>query len=435
MRHIFLVLSLFLLVACQGAVEETGSDSAASAAIVAGNGGLEMAAATNTSEEAPASPREPEETEPREAEDYGSAFDGQTRVPRPESTESWTTEPVASDLEHPWAIAFLPDGTMLVTERPGRLRHVTRDGEVSDPIAGVPEVDARNQGGLLDVAVAPDFADSRTVFISYAEPREDGMNTTAVARARMSDDARSLEELDVIFRQYPDVTSTGHYGSRIVFQDPDTIWIGLGDRQGHPNRLQAQDPTNLIGTVARIHTDGSVPEDNPFVGHADNAPELWSWGHRNIQAADIHPETGALWTVEHGPRGGDELNRPEAGKNYGWPTISYGIEYRGGPVYEGQARQDDLEQPVYFWDPVLAPSGMVFYTGQAFPAWQGDAFIGGLRTERVSRLIIEDDRVVAEEWLEIGERVRDVVQGPDGFIYLATDAPNGGILRIVPADG
>ena len=431
MRLIFLVLSLLLLVACQNSADGSATETAAAA----GNGRSGASASTDNDDRGQATAREPAETAPREAENYEPAFDGQTRAPQPPSSEAWTTEPVASGLEHPWGLAFLPDGSMLVTERPGRLRHVSPDGEVSDPIDGVPDVAARNQGGLLDVATAPDFADSRTIYFSFSEPRDDGTNHTAVARARLSDDATRLEDVDVIFRQYPSVRSSGHFGSRIVFQDPETIWITLGDRQGDPVRKESQDPTNLIGTVARIHTDGSVPDDNPFVDHPDNAPELWSWGHRNIQAADIHPDSGALWTVEHGPRGGDELNRPEAGKNYGWPSVSYGIEYRGGPVYEGRTREEGVEQPVYYWDPVIAPSGMIFYTGDAFPAWQGDAFIGGLRTMRVSRLVIDDGRVVAEEWLEIGQRVRDVVQGPDGFIYLAADAPDGGILRIVPADG
>ncbi|MEX0914282.1 MAG: PQQ-dependent sugar dehydrogenase, partial [Wenzhouxiangellaceae bacterium] len=297
------------------------------------------------------------------------------------------------------------------------------------------EVDSRGQGGLLDVAVAPDFASSRVIFLSFSEPHEDGTNNTAVARARLSEDASALEDVGVIFSQYPNVESTGHYGSRIVFQDGDTIWVTMGDRQGDPVRKNAQDATNLIGTVARIHVDGSVPEDNPFAGHDQNASEIWSYGHRNIQAADVHPETGALWTIEHGPRGGDELNQPEAGKNYGWPTISYGIEYRGGAVYEGKTGQEGMEQPVYYWDPVIAPSGMTFYTGEAFPAWQGDLFVGGLRTQRVSRLVLEDGRVIAEEWLEIGHRVRDVIQGPDDLLYLVTDAPDGRVMRIVPDPG
>jgi glucose/arabinose dehydrogenase len=417
MRHILPILMLLGLSAC-----DAGQLSTAPA--------VNQADERSARSEAASAPA-PEETRPPES-GYQPAFDRQTRAPKPASTHSWRTETLAQGLEHPWAIDFLPDGAMLVTERPGRLRVVSAEGSISDSVAGVPEVDSRRQGGLLDVAVAPDFGSSRVLFLSFSEPQEGGTNSTAVARARLSDDATALEQLEVIFRQYPAVRSTGHYGSRIVFQDPDTIWVTMGDRQGHPVRQNAQDPTNLIGTVARIHADGKVPQDNPFVDHAQNAPELWSWGHRNIQAADVHPETGQLWTVEHGPRGGDELNLTEAGKNYGWPTLSYGIEYRGGEVYEGKTEQQGMEQPVYYWDPVIAPSGMAFYTGDVFPQWQGNLFIGGLRSALVSRLVMEDGRVVAEEWLEVGHRVRDVVQGPDGYLYLVTDESDGRVMRIVP---
>ena len=413
MRNIVVCLSFLLLAAC-----EAGQDAPES-----GAPGSDSDAAAG---------RTPEETRAPEA-DYEPAFENQTRAPKPAASENWTTETVAQGLEHPWAIAFLPGGEMLVTERPGRLRVVGPDGEISGPVSGVPEVDNRKQGGLLDVAIAPDFDSSRMIFLSFSEPHDDGTTNTAVARARLSEDRSALEEVEVIFSQYPSVESTGHYGSRIVFQDADTIWVTLGDRQGDPVRKNAQDPANLIGTVARINIDGSVPEDNPFADHDDNAPEIWSYGHRNIQSADTHPETGELWTVEHGPRGGDELNQPEAGKNYGWPTISYGIEYSGGEVYEGRTEAEGMAQPVYYWDPVIAPSGMTFYDGEVFPEWQGDLFIGGLRSQRVSRLVLEDDRVVAEEWLEIGHRVRDVVQGPDGHLYLATDEEDGRLMRIVPA--
>lgn len=375
--------------------------------------------------------REPEEDRPPNASDQEPAFENQTRAPKPAETENWTVETVAEGLEHPWALEFLPDGSMLVTERPGRLRHVTADGEISDPIAGVPEVDNRNQGGLLDIALAPDFESSRVVYLSFSEPHEDETNNTAVARARLNDAGDALEDVEVIFSQYPAVESTGHFGSRIVFQDDNTIWVTMGDRQGHPVRQNAQDPTNLIGTVARIHTDGSIPDDNPFVDHEDNAPEIWSWGHRNIQAA-ARDEDGHLWTIEHGPRGGDELNRPEPGKNYGWPTIAYGIEYSGDPVYEGLTEHEGMEQPVYYWDPVIAPSGMTFYQGDLFPGWQGDIFVGGLASERVSRLVLEDGRVAAEEWLPIDHRVRDVREGPEGALYLVTDESDGQVLRIVP---
>jgi len=446
MRITSLIVTLLLLAGCNAA--QNGSEPAGSTAAKAeaSTNGTDAASADETTDRPPAnetqtgsdtsgedSARETEDSAPPET-DYEPAFPGQTRAPKPAATEDWATETLAGGLEHPWAIEFLPDGSMLVTERPGRLRHMSADGVVSDPLAGVPEVDARNQGGLLDIAIAPDFESSRTIFFTFSEPHDGGTNNTAVARARLSDDHRAIENVEVIFSQYPSVGSTGHYGSRIVFESENTIWVSLGDRQGDPVRKNAQDPTNTIGAVVRIHTDGGIPQDNPFVDHAENAPEIWSYGHRNVQAAAKHPETGELWIVEHGPRGGDELNQPRAGRNYGWPTISYGIEYRGGAVYDGMTEAEGMEQPIYYWDPVIAPSGMTIYTGEAFPAWQGDVFVGGLRTQRLSRLVIEEGRVVGEEWLEIGHRVRDVVEGPDGALYLVTDEPDGRVMRVMPAE-
>lgn len=420
----------FLLALAVAACNFTASDA----------GHVETSAAVTESsatQETHAAPTEsaadqPAETAERQAPHLAPAFEGQTRAPQPAATAAWSLETVAEGLEHPWAIEFLPDGSMLVSERPGRLRHLAADGGLGAPIDGLPDIDARNQGGLLDVAIAPDFSDTRLIYFTFSEPEEEGRNTTALARARLGEDMDRLDDVEVIFRQYPPLPSTGHFGSRIVFENDSTLWVAMGDRQGHPHRQMAQDPTNLIGTVARIHVDGSIPTDNPFVDHEDRAPELWSWGHRNIQAAALDPQSGALWTIEHGPRGGDELNLTEAGKNYGWPTISYGIEYRGGDVYEARTAAEGMEQPVYFWDPVIAPSGMLFYSGAAFPAWQDDLFVGGLLTERVSRLVMEDDRVIAEEWLPIGQRVRDLAEGPDGTLYLVTDESDGQVLRIVP---
>jgi len=434
-RNFFWVVSILLMTACNAGENATApnpsanADSAGQPAIAASAG----SAADSSPQPAESTRPQPEETRRAES-DYEPAFESQTRAPQPKESEDWSAETIAQGLENPWGLDFLPDGAMLVTERPGRLRLVGTGGEISEPIAGVPEVDTRNQGGLLDVTVAPDFESTRILFLSFSQVQEDGTNNTAVARGRLSDDATVLENVEVIFSQYPSVESTGHYGSRIVFQDNDTFWVTLGDRQGDPTRKNAQDPTNLIGTVARINTDGSIPEDNPFVGHEENAPELWSYGHRNIQAAAVHPETGELWTIEHGPRGGDELNQPEPGKNYGWPAISYGIEYRGGAVYEGKTAAEGMEQPIYYWDPVIAPAGATFYTGEVFPSWQGDLFVGGLRTARVSRLVMEDGRVAAEEWLDIGHRVRDVVQGPDGLLYLVIDEAEGRVMRIIPGN-
>lgn len=437
MRTILLLISIFLLAACNSETAtstdngEVSADTDASTATESTSETTQQAA-TEPEENSAASART-EETRDREAPHLEPAFAGQTRAPIPEDTEEWTLETVAEGLEHPWAMEFLPDGSMLVTERPGRLRHVAPDGSVSEPLGGVPEVDNRSQGGLLDVAIAPGFETSRVVFLSFSEPHEDGTNNTALARARLNEDVSALEDVEVIFSQQPAVESTGHFGSRIVFENEDTLWLTTGDRQGHPVRQNAQDPTNHIGTVVRLNFDGSVPQDNPFVGHEENLPEIWSWGHRNIQAAAKDAD-GTLWTIEHGPRGGDELNRPQAGKNYGWPTISYGVEYRGGDVYEGRTEAEGMEQPVYFWDPVIAPSGMDFYTGEAFEAWKGDLFVGGLREQRVSRLVLDGNRVVGEEWLKIGSRVRDVKTGPDGAIYLVTDEPDGKVLRIVPSE-
>jgi glucose/arabinose dehydrogenase len=340
-----------------------------------------------------------------------------------------TAETVARGLEHPWGLDFLPDGRMLVSERPGRLRLVRPDGTLSAPLAGVPAVQARGQGGLLDVAVDPDFATTGLVYFTFAEPGEGGAGTSA-ARARLTDTA--LVDVQVIYRQRPKLESAGHFGSRLVFAGDGTLFITQGDRQAY--RERAQDLSQGMGKVVRIHRDGRVPEDNPFIANANAQPEIWSYGHRNLQGAALHPETGRLWTVEHGARGGDELNHPEAGKNYGWPVITYGRDYSGLPIGEGTARAG-LQQPVYFWDPVIAPSGMAFYTGTRYAGWTGSLFVGSLNPGGLVRLTLADGRVTGEQRLlgELRERIRDVVQGPDGFLYLLTDSPEGRILRVLPA--
>jgi glucose/arabinose dehydrogenase len=374
---------------------------------------------------------DPEETRSPNADWQTPAFEGQTRAPRPAETAGWQLETVAEGLVKPWALEFLPDGSMLVTEQGGTLRIVSVDGAIGDPIAGVPEVHAVAQGGLLDVALAPDFAQSRRIYLSYSEPTERA-SRTAAATGILSQDGAELTDVEVIFRQQPEFRSRGHYGSRIVFDEQGYLYVTTGDRMDRSREL-AQDPSNTVGVVARVNPDGSIPESNPFVGDPERADDIWSWGHRNIQAAALHPASGELWTIEHGPAGGDELNNPEAGKNYGWPAVTYGENYNGSRVTEGITQRDDVEQPVYYWDPVIAPSGMAFYTGEAFPTWQGDLFIGGLASARVVRLVFDGERVAAEEWLPIGERVRDVRQGPDGFLYLVTDHENGKILRIRPS--
>ena len=339
-----------------------------------------------------------------------------------------TTETVASGLEHPWALAFLPDGRILVTERPGRLRIVAPSGRVSEPLGGVPRVQAAGQGGLLDVAVDPDFTRNRLVYLSYAEPGQGGAGT-AVARGRLGES--QLENVQVIYRQQPKVEGNGHFGSRLVFAEDGTLFVTQGDRQGY--REQAQDLDSGLGKLVRINPDGSIPEDNPFVGTSGARPEIYSYGHRSMQAAALHPGTGRLWTVEHGARGGDELNHPEAGKNYGWPVITYGRDYSGARIGEGTAKEG-MEQPVYYWDPVIAPSGAVWYTGDKYPDWQGSLFIGSMQPGALVRLVVENDRVTTEEryLAELGDRIRDVQQGPDGLLYVVTDENDGRVLRVVP---
>lgn len=336
---------------------------------------------------------------------------------------------IAAGLEHPWSLAFLPDRRMLVTERPGRLRYVTPAGAVSEPITGVPAVYAAGQGGLLDVALDPEFGVNSMIYLSYAEPGDGERNGTAVARARLA--GQRLTGLEVIFRQSPKVDSKHHFGSRLVFARDGTLFITLGERNSE--RQSAQDPGTHLGKIVRITKDGRVPPDNPFVGRAGALPEIWTLGHRNVQGATLHPVTGRLWVHEHGPRGGDEINLPEAGRNYGWPVITYGREYYGPAIGEGTARSG-MEQPLHFWVPSIAPSGMTFYTGDAFPQWRGQLFVGALAARVVARLAFDGNgRVKVEERIPIGERVRDVRQGPDGTLYLLTDEDAGRLLRLTPA--
>jgi len=333
---------------------------------------------------------------------------------------------VARGLEHPWGLAFLPDSRLLVTERPGRLRLVT-NGQLSEPLAGVPAVYGRGQGGLLDVALGPGFAQDRLVYLSFSEPGEGGAGT-AVARGRLGE--RGLEGTHVIWRQQPKVDGPNHWGSRLVFRPDGTLFVTLGERYAY--RERAQDLSVTLGKIVRINPDGTVPRDNPFVGRDGVRPEIWSYGHRNIQAAALDAR-GQLWTVEHGARGGDELNNPQPGKNYGWPVITYGVDYSGARIGIGTAHPG-MEQPVYYWDPVIAPSGAAFYTGAAFPEWRGDLLVGSLRPGALVRLRIDSGRVIQEERYlgDLGERIRDVRQGPDGAIYLLTDSPRGRILRLDP---
>lgn len=360
------------------------------------------------------------------------AFAQQTRAPEVRSGVEINVEEIARGLVEPWAIAFLPDGRMLVTERPGRLRIVTRSGEVSEPVAGLPEVDARGQGGLLDVIPSPDFAQSRLIYWTFSEPRGEGANGTSVARARLSEDSQRVENVQVIFHQQPGWAPRGHFGSRIVFDREGRLFVVLGDRQGADSRGLAQDISTHIGKIVHINPDGSAPADNPFVGQAGARPEVWSYGHRNIQGADLHPETGELWAIEHGPQGGDEINIARAGRNYGWPIITYGEEYSGQPVGEGISQREGMEQPLYYWDPVIAPGDMDFYRGALFP-WRGDLLIGGLLTQSLIRLELAGEGVIGEERFALGiGRIRDVAESEDGALWVVTDEDNGGIYRLTP---
>ena len=374
----------------------------------------------------------PAETAAPNAANQRPAFQGQTRACRVDSKVAFDAIVVAKGLERPWAVEPLPDGAFLVTEKAGRLRLISAKGEVGEPIAGVPKVDARGQGGLLDVALSPSFASDRTIYLSYAEPR-DGGNATSVARAVLSADGRSLSGMRVIFRAQPTYEGRLHYGSRLVFAPDGMLFVTLGERSDRQTRPQAQRLDSHNGKILRITPDGKPAEGNPFIGKAGALPEIWSLGHRNVQAAGLDAK-GRLWEVEHGPRGGDELNLVEKGKNYGWPLVTFGIEYSGAAIDGSVTDREGFVRPVYYWDPVIAPSGLQFYTGDLFPAWRSSLFVGGLGSTRLVRLVLENDRVVGEEHLlaDRRQRIRDVRQGPDGALYVVTDESNGELLKIVP---
>jgi glucose/arabinose dehydrogenase len=395
----------------------------------AASGAAEAASPTGTAANAPLETREPNGV------DFKPAFEGQTRAPGMKTDITLDVKVVAEGLENPWAFEFLPDNRILVTERSGNLRIIGEDGKLSAPAKGLPKVHFQGQGGLLDVALDPDYATNKVIYWSYAEPRQGG-NGTALAKGVLTESASglSVEKVQVIFRQMPTFDSDYHFGSRIVFAPDGKLFLTLGERAVPGAREKSQDLNTHFGKVVRLNPDGSVPDDNPFVGRADAKPEIWSYGHRNIQAAALDAD-GRLWTIEHGPRGGDELNRPEAGKNYGWPVITYGIEYQGPKIGEGITQKEGMEQPVYYWDPVIAPSGMIFYSGDLFPDWKGDIFVGGMGSMKLVRLKLENDRVVGEEWLltDRNARFRDVKQGPDGAIYVIAEGANSSILRIAPA--
>ena len=345
------------------------------------------------------------------------------------------TEVVAKGLEHPWGLAFVPDGRFLVTERPGRLRLVQADGRIGEPVAGVPAVAAQGQGGLLDVVTDSGFAQNRTLYLCYSEPGAEGgrANSTALASARLSADGTRLEGLRVLFSQRPKVASSAHFGCRIV-ESGNTLFLTLGDRFRHSADAQTLD--NHHGKVVRVLKDGGVPPDNPLVLHPRPGalPEIWSWGHRNMQGATLGPD-GQLWTHEHGPQGGDEINRPQAGQNHGWPVVSFGKHYGGFTIGDGITEKAGMQAPLHHWTPSIAPSGMAFVTSDRYgPGWKGNLMVGSLKFGYLARLTLAGNKVVTEERLlqDRGQRVRDVRQGPDGLLYVLTDSPQGELLRLVP---
>ncbi len=361
--------------------------------------------------------------------DYKPAFVGQTRIAGTKTETPYEFKVISSELNKPWAVTSLPDGRLVITEKGGTLRIATTGGEVSAPITGFPEVDDRNQGGLLDVAPAPDFETSRMLYFTLAERTSQG-SLTAVGKGKLSADETKIENFQIIFRAIPYYDNSMHFGSRIVFDKHGNIFVSTGERSDLATRPKAQLLDNGYGKVIHITTEGEPVPGNPFISTPGALPEIYSYGHRNAQGLDIHPETGDLWLSEMGPRGGDELNLIKPGKNYGWATITYGIEYNGNKVGEGITQKEGLEQPVYYWDPVLSPSGMTFYSSDVFPEWKNNLFIGGLNSRHIARLVIIDNKVVAEERLLESEdqRMRDVGEGMDGALYAVTDG--GRLYRI-----
>ncbi|MBO9709336.1 MAG: PQQ-dependent sugar dehydrogenase [Caulobacter sp.] len=376
----------------------------------------------------------PVQTAPPNAPNQKPAFPEQTRAPEQKLGVAYEVQTLATGLNHPWSVAFLPDGSKLVTERAGALRILSADNKLSPPVAGLPAVYAEGQGGLLDVTLDPAYATNGLIYWTFAEARDGDANGTSVARGKLVPGAQPrLENVQVIWRQTPALESPLHFGGRLAFAPDGNLFVTTGERSIIPGRMQAQKLDAALGKVIRIRPDGSIPADNPYVGDPQAKPEIWSKGHRNVQGATINPWTGKLWTAEHGARGGDELNHPEAGKDYGWPTITYGEDYSGKPIGDGITQHEGMEQPIYYWDPVIAPSGMAFYNANLFPAWKGSLFVGGLKGYLV-RLTLKDDKVVGEERLlsELGFRIRDVRVGPDGALYVVTDEDDGRVLRIVP---
>lgn len=353
---------------------------------------------------------------------YKPAFQGQTRAPGVRTTTLYETKVLTTGLKNPWGIAVLPDGRLLITEKVGNMRIVTTAGQVGEPIAGIPAVNAAGQGGLLGITTDPDFGSNRMVYWVFSEKTPQG-NLTAVAKGALSADEKRMEGATVIYRATPAYGGTLHYGSRVLVDKEGNLLVSTGERSDLQTRPQAQDLQSALGKIIRITKDGQPASGNPFEGRAEARPEFYSYGHRNVQSLAFHPETGDLWEAELGPRGGDELNLIQPGKNYGWPVITYGVEYGGGKVGDALTQKEGMEQPVYYWDPVLSPSGMTFYTGNAIPEWKNNLFIAGLNSQHIARLVLKDNRVVGEERLLAGEseRFRAVIQGTDEALYAVTD--------------
>ncbi len=387
-----------------------------------------VAAATGAS----AQDCKPLETRKPNGEQQKPAFPGQTRACAAKADTGFEVTVLTKGFDHPWAVEPLPGGDFLVTEKGGNLRLISAKGDMGPPLTGLPKVDSKGQGGLLDVALSPTFESDRTIFWSFTEPREGG-NATSVARGVLSADRKAVEQVKVILRAMPNYAGALHFGSRFAFGPDKMLYVTLGDRSDAPMRAHAQRLDSHMGKTLRIKPEGGAAEGNPFIGREGALPEIWSLGHRNIQSAAFD-EKGGFWIVEHGTRGGDELNLVKKGANYGWPLAAYGIEYSGLPISGSSTTKEGTEQPVYYWDPVIAPSGAQVYTGSAFPAWKGNLFVGALREARLVRLVLEGDRVKSEEHLLVDrkKRVRDVKQGPDGALYVVTDERDGELLRIAP---
>lgn len=371
----------------------------------------------------------PVETRDPNSPGFKPAFKGQTRVAGVKTTTPYEATVIAQGLVKPWAVTALPDGRLAITEKGGKMRIATTDGNVSNPITGFPKVDDRSQGGLLDVAPAPDFGSSRMLYFTLAEWTSSG-SLTAVGKGRLSDDETRIEDFRIIYRAIPYYDNSMHFGSRLLFDKKGHIFASTGERSDRTTRPNAQKLGSGHGKVVYITTEGEPVPGNPFIGIEGALPEIYSYGHRNPQGLDIHPVSGELWLSEMGPRGGDEVNLIKAGKNYGWPTITYGIEYNGNIIGEGITQKEGMEQPVYYWDPVFSPSGMAFYSSNTIPEWENNLFIGGLNSNHLVRLVIKGDKVVGEERLVAneGQRFRDVANGNDGALYAVTD--EGRLYRI-----